>query len=173
MAKKQLSSMTKAERIEYALENHGIEIPEEEFTSEEILEMIAGWDNGEPVDIPGYDIQEDEQPQEDEDAPDEDTPDEVEPEVSFQEEEEAVKAPVAAKRVKIIIHEQDGDDGSFDVKVGVNGRAYQIKRGVEVDVPPEVVHVLDNAIVTRIVKDPDTNREITKDVRRFNYSVIG
>lgn len=48
------------------------------------------------------------------------------------------------ERVKIKLYK---DRGKFseDVTVIVNGKAYIIKRGVEVEVPPEVAAVLANA----------------------------
>ena len=50
--------------------------------------------------------------------------------------------------IPIIIDEVPGMN-NFEV-VGVNGIAYQIKRGVPVPVPPEVIHVLENAVATHI-----------------------
>lgn len=100
-----------------------------------------------------------------------------EPESSAQVAEPEAKAPAAkaakaakGDRVRITIFEQDGPGGGDDVFVSVNGRGYQIKRGVEVDVPPEVVEVLNNAVITTFEPQKDgTVRE--RDVRRFNFSV--
>ena len=50
---------------------------------------------------------------------------------------------------EIIIDEQEGAP-NYET-VGVNGRTYQIKRGEKTPVPPEVLHVLENAIATRMV----------------------
>jgi hypothetical protein len=50
----------------------------------------------------------------------------------------------------IIIDEVEGGE-NFEV-VGVNGKVYQIQRGVEVAVPQEVVEVLRTAVATRFVK---------------------
>ena len=46
-------------------------------------------------------------------------------------------------RVKVIFHNQDGDLGKGDIFVSVNGYAYQIKRNEPVDLPPEVIEVID------------------------------
>jgi len=73
-------------------------------------------------------------------------------------------------RVFLTIFEQEGSDGGQDVCVSVNGKAYQIKRGVEVEVPPEVVHVLDSAVVTVFEPLKDGGYQ-SRDVKRFNYSV--
>lgn len=53
-------------------------------------------------------------------------------------------AKVAAKEemVKVTISRERKDQG--DVEVSVNGKVYQIKRGVEVEVPRSVKEVLDN-----------------------------
>ena len=83
----------------------------------------------------------------------------------------AVKAPAkGAKRMKLTIYEQEGTEGSDDVAVSVNGVAYQIKRGVEVEVPSEVVHVLENAVTT--VFEPLKEGGVReRNVKRFNFSV--
>jgi hypothetical protein len=78
-------------------------------------------------------------------------------------------AKAKGDRVALLIHEQDGLAGSDDVFVGVNGRGYQIKRGVEVLVPPEVVEVLNNAIITHFEPDKDGGMR-ERSVRRFNFS---
>jgi len=57
-------------------------------------------------------------------------------------------APKKKNRVRIMIDEVAGMN-NFEV-VGVNGVIYQIKRGVPVEVPPEVVHVLENAQMTHV-----------------------
>jgi len=76
------------------------------------------------------------------------------------------------KRVKIVIPEQEGEDNQGDVFISVNGRAYQIKRGFEVEVPPEVIEVLDHAISTKMSQDMRTMEMSFKDVPRFPYKVI-
>ena len=56
------------------------------------------------------------------------------------------------KRVKIILeeHESIPPTGQY---VGVNGKGFQVMRGVEVTVPLSVVHVLENAVATRSITD--------------------
>jgi hypothetical protein len=76
----------------------------------------------------------------------------------FDVEMDAIEAPSKGrKRVPsltptrtIIIDEVEGGE-NFEV-VGVNGKVYQIQRGVEVKVPQEVVEVLRTAVATRFVK---------------------
>lgn len=82
------------------------------------------------------------------------------------------------KRIRIILDEGMGQHDLRTVPVGVNGRTYQIRRGVEVDVPPEVVEVLKHAIETKTIPMVDENTGFTKgsyqrDVRRFPYQVQG
>lgn len=48
------------------------------------------------------------------------------------------------KKVKIKLF-LDGDKYKDDVFVGINGRTYQIKRGVEVEVPESVAKVLEDS----------------------------
>lgn len=82
--------------------------------------------------------------------------------------EAAVKAEPekAEQRVKIIIEEQDNQEGHDEVRVGVRGKVYQIQRGQVVSVPLTVVEVLKNAIQTKLIKQPD-GTEIAKDMPRF------
>lgn len=58
--------------------------------------------------------------------------------------QESMKSPEV--RVSIIIAEDDKD--TQPVQVGVNGRMYLIKRGVQVSVPSPVVEVLKHAVKT-------------------------
>jgi hypothetical protein len=100
----------------------------------------------------------------------------IEVEANLNEVEETKKiltAPPKPERVKIIISESDGDDGQADVFLSVNGKAYTIKRGFEVDVPREVLEVLDHAITTKMIQNPTTFEMSYKNVPRFPYQVIG
>lgn len=73
-------------------------------------------------------------------------------------------------RQRIIIH--DGDETeSRDVFVSVNGRAFQIQRGVEVDVPLEVIEVLNNAKKARLIQKPG-GENVFREVPRFSYTVV-
>lgn len=80
-------------------------------------------------------------------------------------------------RHRIILDEvREGHEGQ-EVDVGVNGRAYKLKRGVPVDVPWDVIHVLDNAVIGRAtpVEDPVTKISAGvqyTDGRRFPYRYI-
>jgi len=88
-------------------------------------------------------------------------------------EKPAAKKRSATKpsRVKVIFHNQDGDLGKGDIFVSVNGYAYQIKRNEPVALPPEVIEVIDNAVITNTerVDGVDT----TRDLQRFPYSLAG
>lgn len=62
-----------------------------------------------------------------------------------------------ADTVRIVVEESDND--RQPAYVGVNGRSYRIKRGVEVDVPRPVADVLLSA--KQKVRNPDgTDREV-------------
>lgn len=52
------------------------------------------------------------------------------------------KTVTQEEMVKVTINRERKDQG--DVEVSVNGKVYQIKRGVEVEVPRSVKEVLDN-----------------------------
>jgi len=74
-------------------------------------------------------------------------------------------------RVKVIFHNQDGDLGKGDIFVSVNGYAYQIKRNEPVDLPPEVIEVIDNAVITHTERVDGVDQ--TRDLQRFPYSLAG
>lgn len=82
------------------------------------------------------------------------------------------------ERWAIIIDEgNDSTELSF-VPVGVNGRVYQIQRGRVVEVPIEVLGVLDHAILEKAVTTVDNvtgmpNGSNTRKVRRFPYQKLG
>lgn len=80
--------------------------------------------------------------------------------------------PVAkTKKVNIIIEKQDSIDGLQDVNIMVNGIATQIKRGYVVSVPEEIVEVLKNAVITKVIKD-DNGNEAFVDMPRFTWRVV-
>lgn len=60
-------------------------------------------------------------------------------------EPEVKETPAAEpEKVKIKLFKDNGRY-SGDVFVGVNGRNYLLKRGIELEVPPEVAEVLDHS----------------------------
>mgnify|MGYP000479304397 CR=1 FL=1 len=58
-------------------------------------------------------------------------------------------AGITGSRKSITIFTGEGDAGREDVFVGVNGFSFKIKRGKPVEVPVEVVEVLNNAVTTK------------------------
>jgi hypothetical protein len=62
------------------------------------------------------------------------------------------------------IHKTEGDTGSIDVPVSVNGKTWLIKRGYDVKVPAYVVEVLKNAV--KEIYAPVDPSDITKGVER-------
>lgn len=78
--------------------------------------------------------------QEVEDEVKETTAEEKEAEVSVEKEKTAEE-----ERVKIKLF-KDNKDYKDDLTVGVNGKLYIIKRGIEVEVPKSVAEVIENSI---------------------------
>jgi len=74
-------------------------------------------------------------------------------------------------RVKVIFHNQDGDLGKSDIFVSVNGYAYQIQRNESVSLPPEVIEVIDNAVITQTERVDGVDQ--SRDLQRFPYSLVG
>lgn len=85
------------------------------------------------------------------------------------EEAPAEEAPAPkAKKYRIIIANQDGVENTPFVKVGVNGRVWQINREQEAVVPEEVMEVLRNAVVEM----PPLPDQPPRTVRRFPVTVL-
>lgn len=71
-----------------------------------------------------------------------------------------------------VVETEDGS-GSKDVLVGVNGRAWQLKRGVDLDVPWRVVEALRNAVADRVTHRQDEGHEgevIVTPTQRFTLT---
>jgi hypothetical protein len=65
------------------------------------------------------------------------------------------------------------DNEPSRVFIGADGRDFWVQRGKKVTVPPQVLSVLDDAIVTADEVDPDNpDRTIPVERKRFAYSVI-
>lgn len=79
--------------------------------------------------------------------------------------------PSKMPKCRLIIHRQEGVIGQADVFVGVNGYAYTIRRGDEVEVPKMVLENLRNAVVTILTKDKDGN-DVLSNVPRFAFTVV-
>lgn len=73
--------------------------------------------------------------------------------------------------VIIPVVESDDNSGKLDVMVGVNGRAWQIRRGVEVTIPHRVKVALDNA-ESEIVRHDDAGEVDIRKAKRFPPQVI-
>lgn len=81
------------------------------------------------------------------------------------------------ERHRIVLDESRDATDPTEVTVSVNGRVYQMQRGKAVDVPPEVVLTLANAIVDRSVANFDERGMPagikTFAARRFPFHYIG
>ncbi len=75
-------------------------------------------------------------------------------------------------KVRIIISEQEGDENQGDVVLGLNGKFYQIKRGFPVEIPKDLLEVLNHAIITKMSQNMETQEITYKDVPRFAYQVL-
>lgn len=82
----------------------------------------------------------------------------------------------AKKSYTIYIDEEENELNS--VKVGVNGKIWQLKRGVDIpDVPEEVIEVLRNAKATRLVQSTNPITGLidskTQDFHRIPWRIVG
>jgi len=74
------------------------------------------------------------------------------------------------KIVTVIFDEQDGVE-SNDLFIGVNGKQYQVQRGVEVDVPRSLLNVVNEAVYTKLRYD-EHGEPFFKDVPRISYREV-
>lgn len=83
----------------------------------------------------------------------------------------------SAERWAIVIEEGRDQNDINPVYLGINGRGYSIKRGEVVEVPAEVIGVLDTAIEARAVPIVGENGLVsghkTREARRFPYRNYG
>ncbi len=82
------------------------------------------------------------------------------------------------ERFRVIIEEGRDANDSPEVFLSVNGRGYQIKRGYPVDIPPELIEVLDHAVIDKHIPVIDENSGVTtgsiiRQARRFPYTNMG
>lgn len=82
-----------------------------------------------------------------------------------------------ARRVRVMFHNQEGEDGKEDVVLGLNGRVFQVKREVEVTIPEDVFNAcIVNATYTKYSQSKGPDGEIITTAypeRRFSYSMLG
>lgn len=82
------------------------------------------------------------------------------------------------ERWRIIIDEAQDPQELTRVFVGCNGRGYWLQRGVPVDVPPEVIEILDHAVINRAIPIIDERTGLpngveTREAKRFPFRVLG
>lgn len=82
-----------------------------------------------------------------------------------------VKAKASSGRVRIIVHNTDSQDTAKFIKPMINGVMYSIPKEVAVDVPVEVLSVLDTAVMTAM-RQVD-GEMISTEVRRYPYTNLG
>lgn len=87
------------------------------------------------------------------------------------------RGAASKERFGLIIDEGHDQNDISEVPVQVNGRAYQIKRGQYVEVPKEVISVLNDAVVDKAVASFDAmgmpNGIRMRASRRFPYQNFG
>jgi hypothetical protein len=77
-------------------------------------------------------------------------------------------ADLSGKRVELTINQDSGENGREPVFVGLNGVGFQIPRGVPVNVPVELLEILDNAVQT--VYESNGNTAQAREVKRYSYN---
>ena len=81
-----------------------------------------------------------------------------------------LQAPIGMPDASWVILEESDDIPPTGLFVGHNGTGYLIKTGVPVPVPNHVLQILDEAVQTRPVVDPETKRVVGhRDSQRYAY----
>ncbi len=84
----------------------------------------------------------------------------------------AVDKRLSGKKVRVMFYDQEGDLGKGSIFADLNEVAYNIPRGVPVDLPVEVLHIFNNAVYKVIETDEAAEmRETT--MMRFAFQVQG
>lgn len=79
---------------------------------------------------------------------------------------------LSGKKVRVTFFDQNEEEGDKPIFASLNGYAYQIPRGVPVDIPRELLEVFENSKTTLITTGHagEVKQRITN---RFQYSVHG
>lgn len=79
---------------------------------------------------------------------------------------------LSGKKKTITIHVSDAENGQEAVPIGLNGYMYQVPRGIPVEVPAELVNILENAKVSTYHPVGGGSTELVERIHnRFAYSV--
>lgn len=78
---------------------------------------------------------------------------------------------LSGKKVRVEFFDQKEDGGSDAIFASLNGYAYQIPRGVVVDIPVELLQVFHDA-KSAIVETVPGGGSRTRTVNRFNFSIL-
>jgi hypothetical protein len=74
-------------------------------------------------------------------------------------------------RIKVLFYNSDDVAGNTKIVCIVNGKRWEIPREVEVKLPPEVLHTIDNAAIVEPYWDEE-GREHVRTKKRFPYTRV-
>lgn len=79
---------------------------------------------------------------------------------------------LSGKKKTITIHTSEAEGGHDAVAIGLNGYMYQVPRGMPVEVPVELVYILENAKVSTYHPAGNNSTDLVERVsNRFAFSV--
>ena len=84
--------------------------------------------------------------------------------------QETKPAAKVEQKVRLMIHKTEGDTGSIQVPVSVNGKTWLIQRGHTVEVPLSVAEVLKNAV--KEVFEYNGKEVVRKEVHAYPFSIV-
>lgn len=80
----------------------------------------------------------------------------------------AVKAEVL--KTYIVEHTEESDANHEFIRIGVNGRRYNIPMGIPIQLPQTIVELLKRKKYTYLKQDPKTNQNINVEKRMYSVS---
>ena len=78
---------------------------------------------------------------------------------------------LSGKKKTITIHTSEAEGGHEAVPIGLNGYMYQVPRGIPVEVPEELVLILENAKVTTFHPSKEPGQFVERTSNRCAFSV--
>lgn len=78
---------------------------------------------------------------------------------------------LSGKKKTITIHTSEAEGGHDAIPIGLNGYMYQVPRGIPVEVPEELVKILENAKVTTFHPSKEPGEFVARTSNRYAFSV--
>lgn len=166
-----LEGMTIVELVAHALTEFEVVIDPKTMVKQKIVGYLLALQDLREV---GMDVKKDSAP-----LPETDEPVATVPGEDLAAEASELMRQAQETRVRVIFHSTSEPGGNLPIKMGLNGRAYVVKRDSEVELPESVFNAcIRDAVQTIYEPKIDPNTRITtvsepREVARFSYTILG